>query len=234
MSNRVTIKSIAQDLGISHMTVSRALSDHPSVQPKTRARVLQRAKELGYVKSAAAKAMRGDAMKIVGLLLPNITNEFYAHFANALALACREHSYQLIIHLTNDSVDTERRSLLQLREVQALAIVMVPAPGRPRYPVSLLGSMKIIQLIRERQISAPAASVLVDDHTALHDAVIHLASRGHKSIAYIGGNAALSSGRHRLRAFRAGLKTAGLSEDQSFEFIGTPSIKMGFRRSHCR
>ena len=73
MAQRVTIKSIAQDLGISHMTVSRALSNHPSVREETRKTVLERAAELGYVRSAAASAMRGDATGIVGLLLGSPT-----------------------------------------------------------------------------------------------------------------------------------------------------------------
>ena len=76
VSRRVTIKSIAKDLGISHMTVSRALSNHPNVLQETRDAVQKRARELGYVKSAAAKAMRGDDTRIVGLLLPNILNDF--------------------------------------------------------------------------------------------------------------------------------------------------------------
>ncbi len=106
MSNRVTIKSIARDLGISHMTVSRALSDHPNVRPDTRKAVQDHARKVGYVKNAAAKAMRGDGTKIVGLLLPNIVNEFYARFANTLAQSCEDHSLHLIIHLTNDDPET--------------------------------------------------------------------------------------------------------------------------------
>ena len=69
---RATIKSIARDLDISHMTVSRALSGNPNVKAGTRALILARAKELGYVKSAAANAMRGGQSAIIGLLLPNI------------------------------------------------------------------------------------------------------------------------------------------------------------------
>ena len=83
---RATLKSIARDLNVSHMTVSRALSGHPNVKAETRDLILARAHELGYVKSFAANAMRGDPTAIVGLLLPNIVNEFYARFANTLAL----------------------------------------------------------------------------------------------------------------------------------------------------
>ena len=129
MSGRVTIKSIAEDLGISHMTVSRALSNHPNVLKETREAVLKRARELGYVKSAAARAMRGDETRIVGLLLPNIVNEFYARFANTMALACEAQSLQLIIHLTGDDPGAEEKALERLHEVQAQGVVMVPSPG---------------------------------------------------------------------------------------------------------
>ena len=121
MSERITIKTIASDLGVSHMTVSRALSGHPSVRRETREAIVKRAAELGYTRNAAARAMRGDGTQIVGLLLPNILNEFYARFANSLALACEEGGYHLIIHLTNDDALVERQSLGRLREVQAEA-----------------------------------------------------------------------------------------------------------------
>ncbi|MGH1419152.1 MAG: LacI family DNA-binding transcriptional regulator [Hyphomicrobiaceae bacterium] len=233
LSDRVTLKSIAQDLGISHMTVSRALSDHPSVQPQTRAKVLRRAKELGYVKSAAAKAMRGDGMKIVGLMLPNITNEFYARFANELALACTAKSYQLIVHLTNDDAYTEQASLVQLREVQAHAVAMVPAPGQANNSGNrnLPHRMRVVQFIREKPADKPFASVLVDDRDALRDAVLHLAKMGHKSIAYIGGRTTLSTGRRRFNAYRRGLIAAGLGEDTNYVYSGPPTFEMGERHA---
>ena len=227
MAGRVTIKSIAQDLGISHMTVSRALSGHPNVQKETRAAVLERARELGYVKSAAATTMRGDATKIVGLLLPNIVNEFYARFANVMALDCEKHSYHLIIHLTNDDVEIERQSLERLREVQARAVVMVPAPGKSDGSNPHLEAMQVIQLIRRRKLPFAHGAVLVDDRAALRDAVIHLAGSGHRAITYIGADGALSSGRKRLAAYRQGLKAASLAEDPGLIHRGAPSFEMG-------
>ncbi|MCY6379490.1 LacI family DNA-binding transcriptional regulator [Hoeflea prorocentri] len=227
MSKRVTIKSIAKDLGISHMTVSRALSDNPNVHAKTREAVVRRAAELGYVKSAAAKAMRGDGTKIIGLLLPNIVNEFYARFANTLAEACEEGDYHLIIHLTNDDIELEQRSLQRLLEVQAMAAIMVPAPGDPGESLKRLGSMKIIQLIRQRRSDKPTASILVDDEAAIRDAVIHLAGIGHRAIAYIGADAALSSGRSRLSAFKSGLLASEVTEIAELIHVGSPSFEMG-------
>lgn len=224
---RVTIKSIAKDLGISHMTVSRALSGNPKVQQATREAVLKRARELGYVKSAAAKAMRGDGTKLVGLLLPNIVNEFYARFANTLAQACEASSYHLIIHLTDDDIEVERQSLQRLREVEAMAAIMVPAPGGTEDLSAQLGGMKVIQLIRQRPLNCPSTALLVDDHDAIRDAVIHLARQGHVSIGYIGADSRLSSGRKRVDAFRDGLRSAALEESAELILTDSPSFEMG-------
>lgn len=209
------------------MTVSRALSDHPNVQRTTRQAVMKRALELGYVKSAAAKAMRGDSTQIVGLLLPNIINEFYARFANTLAQACEQLSYHLIIHLTNDDLELERRSLEKLREVQAMAVIMVPVPGTPDGIDLQLQSMKIIQLIRHRALALPNIALLVDDGSAIGDAVQHLARKGCRSIAYIGADEQLSSGRERLQAFQSGLLAVGLGESPELICTAAPSFDMG-------
>lgn len=227
MSERVTIKSIAKDLGISHMTVSRALSNHPNVHKDTRDTIIKRAKELGYVKSAAAKAMRGDATQIVGLLLPNIVNEFYARFANSMAQACEEHSLHLLIHLTNDDIEQERQALDRLREVQAMAVVMVPSPDGEDPAEQNVSGMKVIQLIRQRRSDTPTAAILVDDHDAIRDAVVYLAQHGHRTIGYIGANSELSSGRERLKAYLDGLEQAGLTGNPELVHTDAPSFEMG-------
>lgn len=241
VSGRVTIKSIARDLGISHMTVSRALSGHPNVQQKTRDAVVKRAGELGYVRSAAAKAMRGAGSGIVGLLLPNIVNEFYARFANAMAQACEAEGLQQIIHLTGDDIDREEQALARLREVQAEAAVMVPAPGfdepgddepgsgegaRPH-----LRAMRVIHLIRQVPLAAPASAVLVDDRPAIIEAVGHLARRGHRAIAFIGADEGLSSGRSRRAAFRDGLAQVKIAPQADLQCSGAPSFDTGYERA---
>ena len=228
MSDRVTIKSIAKDLGISHMTVSRALSGHPNVQEKTREAVVKRAQELGYVRSAAAKAMRGGGSGIVGLLLPTIINDFYARFANTMAQSCEAEGLQLIIHLTNDDIGQEEQALERLREVEAQAAVMVPAPGAVESERLHLKAMRVIQLVRQVPLETPASAVLVDDGPAIRDAVLHLAKRGHRAIGFIGAGEELSSARVRFAAFREGLAEAGIALRPELHCTGAPTFSMGY------
>lgn len=224
MSGRVTIKSIAVDLGLSHMTVSRALSGHSNVHPETRHAVQERARALGYVKSAAASAMRGDATRIVGLLLPNLLNEFYAQFADALARACVDQALHLVIHLTSDDANNERRAILRLREVQASAVVMVPTPVSGTDKPAPIEGMRVVQLIRRRDL-APA--LLIDDASAIAEAVDHLVARGHRSIGFIGANLQLSSGRERFFAFRDSLQRHGIAMRDALTITAAPSFHMG-------
>jgi len=229
VSDRVTIKSIAQDLGISHMTVSRALSDSAIVSEDTRRAVQDRAKELGYVKNAAARAMRGEKTTIVGLLLPTLVNEFYARFANSLAEYCEDAGLQLIIHLTNDDAKKEHQSILKLREIQARAVVMVPAPGDLKEEEKHLRGLHVIQLIRTQGLKRQYTALLVDDAGAISEAVRHLSDLGHSRVAYIGADTSLSSGKCRLSAFISGMRQAGLDPRPDEILTDKPSFIMGHR-----
>ena len=231
MQKRVTIKSIARDLNISHMTVSRALSGSPLVRETTRKMVELRAAELGYVKSAAATAIRGAGAGIVGLLLPTLANEFYARFANCFAMHCETAGLQLIIHLTADRTEQERRSLVKLREVQAAAVVLVPTPGFDPIEFAHADDMQVIHLIRKGEAPQNRCMALVDDRVAIIGAVGRLVESGHRHIAYIGGATTLSSGSERLSAFISGLHEAGLTPRPELLQTGAPSFELGYTKA---
>lgn len=224
---RATIKSIAKDLDISHMTVSRALSDNPNVSAETRALIRAHAKEVGYVKNSAANAMRGDPTAIVGLLLPNIVNEFYARFANSLAILCADRGLDLIIHLTNDDADREHQSLERLQALQASTVILVPAPQPHASAKRFDASMRIIELIRTRQGADVWGKLLINDAPAIQAAVAHLMSIGKQRIAFIGADPSMSSGQGRLDAFETALQAHGLGLDPNLTKTGAPSFVMG-------
>jgi DNA-binding LacI/PurR family transcriptional regulator len=227
VSGRITIKTLAQDLGISHMTVSRALSDSSNVKRETRELVRRRAAELGYVKSAAATAMRGDGTRIVGLIVPNLVNEFYARFANTLALLCEDNDLHLITHLTNDDPERELIALRKLRELDASAFVTVPAPDDGAANARLYQGMHMVQFIRKRTLPFASDTLSVQDTGAIKDAVNHLAAKGHERISYLGAHAALSSGRQRQAAFIEAMVANGLAVVPTLIQTASPSFDMG-------
>lgn len=227
MSQRVTIKTLASDLGISHITVSRALTNNPNVRKETREKIQKRAAELGYVKSAAATAIRGDGTRIVGLLVPNLVNEFYARFANSLALLCEDNDLHLITHITNDDPIREQLTLKKLRELQASAVILVPAPSSQMHDERLFQGMKTVQFIRTQPLTFETDSIVVRDAASIKDAVCHLAKKGHEKIAFLGAHMALSSGRLRQAAFSEAMKENELEVTSELVQTCTPSFELG-------
>lgn len=221
-----TIKSIAKDLNISHMTVSRALNGSPNVSAETREMIVARARELGYVKSSAASAMRGEPTAIVGLLLPNILNEFYARFANSLALLCADHGFDVVIHLTSDNPEKERQALLRLQGLQAAVVIMVPTAqgGSPDWTIP--ASMKVVELIRTRERPLPSGRLLINDGPSIEAAVDHLVATGRRRIGFIGAEASLSSGRGRFAAFQAAMQRNGMEINMKLVRTGPPGFEM--------
>lgn len=224
---RATIKSIAKDLDISHMTVSRALSGSPNVNPETRALILARAKELGYVKSLAANAMRGDPTAIIGLLLPNIINEFYARFANSLAILCADLGLDLVIHLTNDDPEREQQSLLRLQALQAATVILVPAPDPEGVIDTRPGDMRLIELIRTRPQADVWGKLVIEDGVSIREAVAHLVGIGRRRIAFIGADPSMSSGRGRMAAFAQAMQSHGVETEPELVKTGAPGFEMG-------
>ncbi len=216
VSERVTIKSIADHLGISHMTVSRALSENPNVHPETRRAVRERAAALGYVKSAAAAAMRGEATRILGLVLPDLTEPFHAALADALARCCAGAGLHLIVHLTDADPAREQAAQHGLREMQARAAILLGASQGGEAPVpDHPGGMPLFRLT--------APDLWFDDTAAITDAVAHLAAQGHRHIAFLGKAAGSSAS----DAFRSAIRDAGLSANAALILTGAASFRMG-------
>jgi LacI family transcriptional regulator len=201
----VTIQDIARALNISHTTVSRALADSPKISTETKLRVRHAVEQLGYVPSASARMMRGARSSVIGLVIPDLENDFYATVAQTVADALAARSMQLLLSVTDDDSDRELRELRGLLETRPAGVIIVPtATPRPE-TAALLKHLETIQLIRKHE-SLGAHSVLINDREGTFAATQHLITYGHQRIAFIGGDVSLSTGRNRLAGFQAALK----------------------------
>jgi LacI family transcriptional regulator len=194
----VTIVDIARALNVSHTTVSRALADSPKISAETKARVRNAVEQLGYVPSASARMMRGARSSLVGLIIPDIQNDFYATVAKGVADSLAARSLQLL---------RELRAILATRPA---GIIVVPTASPRGETLALLENVETVQLVRVHSRLA-AQAVVINDREGIHTATRHLLSYGHKRLAFIGGDASLSTGRNRLAGFEDALKEQGLT-----------------------
>lgn len=205
----VTIKDIAHHLNISPSTVARALSDHQHTSEATKAKVKSAAEEMGYIAHAAARMMRGQSSKLIGLIIPDVQNDFYSTVAKVLADTCNAEGFQLVLAITEDNPDTEYNHIRELVEARAAGIVIVPCRSPRRDSVKLLKRLPVVQLIRNNP-ALGADWFGIDDENAIHEATKHLIELGHTRLGYIGGHQELSTGAARLAGFKRALIEADI------------------------
>jgi LacI family transcriptional regulator len=222
----VTLKDIARQLELSISTIGRALTDDPQISVETRSRVKAAAAELGYVAHSAARAMRSGHSSLVGLIIPDIENEFYGTLAKALAEVCAAADLQLVLAITEDDPASEEKHVRALSEARAAGLVITASPRPTRETLNLLGRSACVQLIRRVSgLAAPWFGINEDD--ALFAGTSHLTALGHRKIGYLGVSASLSTGRSRLAGYQRALRQADLAEDEALVFLGAPRAEFG-------
>ena len=217
----VTIKDIAARLGVSASTVGRALADDPRISGSMKQKVQEVANEIGYVANLAARMMRGVSSKLVGLIVPDIRNNFYSTTAHALSKCLVQEGFQLMLSETDDDRNVELQHVRELASINVAGLIMVPTPKPLADTVRLLKAMPHVQLLRQ-QSALGDQWFGMDDAKATVLAVEHLLQLGHRRIAYIGPSVELPTGAARLKGYRDALGAAK-SWDAKLELCGSPS-----------
>jgi LacI family transcriptional regulator len=112
MSTRM--KDIARDLGVSVITISKVLRNHPDVGDETRERVLARVKELDYRPNLAARSLVTGRTYLVGLVVPDLLHPFFAEIAKSLSDVLRGSGYYLIVSSSEEDPELEEEEINQL------------------------------------------------------------------------------------------------------------------------
>ena len=222
----VTAQDVAAQLGLSMSTVGRALADDPRISAATKARVEAAADSLGYVANVAARIMRGGSSKLVGLVLPDIRNDFYATIAQALSGCCDREGYRLALSVTDDDRDAEARHVKELVGARVAGIIVVPTANPRRETLTMLRGVPRVQLLRN--LPALASDCFgIDDEACIQAGTRHLLELGHRRVAYIGADATLPTGAARLRGFRAAFRDAAVDSAASIEELGPGTVAFG-------
>lgn len=196
----VTIKQLANMLGMAHSTVSRALNDHPAISDETKKKIRAKAKQLGYVPNSAARILRTARSGIIGLVVPDIKNEFFSTVAKTIASAAAHHAWQMVLATTDDQPERERYAVRSLLKAQAEGVIIASTAEPQPETLDMIGRLRAVQLLRSHpRIHAP--SIKLADRAGIVAATAHLQELGHVHIGFIGPPAELSTGSERLQGF---------------------------------
>jgi len=226
MRATITARHVASHANVAISTVGRALADDARISPQTKALVLKAAAELGYVRSLPARMMRGASSRLVGLVVPNIRNDFFAGIAEALSRCCESRDHRLALCVTEDDPDVEARQVRELIEARAAGIFFVPGATPRSRTIADLKAVPHVQILRHSaRLNGPWFGI--DDAGCIANAVQHLAALGHTRIAYIGGGDGLSTGAERLTGYRQACKRLRVSTQASLVETGGTGATFG-------
>jgi LacI family transcriptional regulator len=184
---RVRMKDIARDLGVSLMTVSKALRNHSDIGEETRKRVLHHAQELNYLPNAHARSLVTGRSGLIGLIVPDLVHPFFAEVARGLATALGKKGYYLIITSSEEDSDLESHEIDQLlsRGLDVLIIASSSPDINVLQRIEEHGTPCI--LIDREAPDSTANFVGSDDRKIGMLATEHLIEMGCRRIAHIRG-----------------------------------------------
>lgn len=222
----ITIKDIAGALGVSPSTVTRALAGNSRISAETVRRVREKAETMGYVADLSARAMQSGTSALLGLLLPDIQNSFYAGMARTVAEQCRKAGYQLVLAVTEDDPEIEEQHIRALVGARCAGVLMVPSGKVSSASGRLLTNVPTVQLVR-RSESLQACGVGIDDRNALATATGLLLDLGHRRIGLLLGEAQLDTACARRKGYEEAHVARGLSADPDLIRAGSPRARHG-------
>jgi LacI family transcriptional regulator len=207
-----TMKRIAAELGVSTTTVSKVLNDQPDIGKATRARVLARVEELGYRPNAVARSLSLRRTHTLGVVIPDLMHSFFVEIVAGIEAVMSAQGYGLLLCSSGENPRKERSELemLRARQVDGIVLASAHASGNTDVLKQITGlGCALVMIDRDDHARIRCHRVLTDDEEVGRLATAHLAARGRRAIAHIGGPPIVHA-RRREEGYAAALAEHGL------------------------
>lgn len=197
------LHEVAERAKVSIATVSRVLNKSDKVVPETRAIVEQALRDLGYRPSRVARRLRmkDGRAHLVGLIIPDIQNPFYAEIARGVEDAAYASNYALILCNSDESLEKERFYLEVMRDESVDGLILPPFSETDEAVIETVKTGMPIVCVDRSLSSAKTDLVEVDNYRGALAAVNHLLDKGHTRIGLIEGRTQVSTSRERRRGY---------------------------------
>ena len=223
-----TLKQIAQELGLSVSTVSRAINGKTVIKEETRKRVMELAEKYSYTPNEIARALQKSATNTIAVALPDISEAFFGTIVNEIDRVVSAEGYTLILSDTHEEKIKEQKllSMLYTRRVDALVLATVDVNGKTveqflknKTPVIFIDNVPHLNNID---------AITIDNFKASYMAVEYLLKRSHKDIAVIVGSQEETTGYERLKGYKSALTDNNCSVNEALIAYGDFKQESGY------
>jgi LacI family transcriptional regulator, galactose operon repressor len=211
----LTLKELGQLAGVHPSTVARVLNGDPRqrVGDEVRQRILALASEHGYQPNRLARSLRTKRSSVIGTLIPDIANPFFALMFRGIEDALSERDFSVILANTDDEPVREERGVAMLRGRQVDGLIIATARRHDPTIERLVAERVPFVLVNRHAESTTPNAVVPADYTGSVTAVAHLVGLGHRRIAHIAGSDDMSTGATRRRGYQEALERHGIPFD---------------------
>jgi LacI family transcriptional regulator len=216
--SRPTLKAIARELGVSVTTVSRSLNGKAQeygISPKTEEAVRKAAKRLHFSPDPLARGLRLNRTLSIGLIIPDISNPYFAAIARNVEMAARTGGYSVILCDSEENTDLEAESLTLLRDRKVDGLIIAPVGQSAAHFEAIQDERPPAVVIDRHFPRLRLPYVISDNYRGAMEATRHFIEHGHRVIACVQGLARTSPNQERVRGYRAALKENGIPADDS-------------------
>lgn len=210
---QITIKDLAITLGLSTSTISRALNDHPDINPETKKLVQQTATELGYEPNIVARNLKAKYSNQIGIIVPEIKHDFFSKAISGIEEVAYKAGFTVIVSQSNEDVLREKinANALYLHRVSGLIVSLSQTTEKIEHFKNLLEKgVSIVFFDRVSKEDNDTYKVVVDDYQSSYNAVKYLISKGYKRIVHFAGPKILQNCSERLAGYKKALEDSGI------------------------
>lgn len=212
---RVTITDIAQELGITPSTVSRALAGSSRVRSDTRQRVLKTATAMGYQPNVLASSLRSGNSLTIGMVVPRINRNFFSHVISGVEAVLNPAGYQLLISQTHENYELERKAVQSLLSNQVGGVIISHSVETKTFGHLHSVLEEGVPLVQFDRVATelPGLKVVNDNFLGALRSTQHLIRSGCRQIAHFAGALHVNVYQERFNGYKYALEQAGIDYD---------------------
>jgi LacI family transcriptional regulator len=232
MARRITIKDVAREAGVSPQTVSRAINDKGEIRPETQERILRIAERLGYRPNSIARSLATRRSRNVGLVVPDVSNPFFASVARGIEDAAHGAGYNVFLCNTDENAAREINAIHSLEAQRVDGMLVCSSRLSEQALVAVADRFQPLVLVNRRVECAQTGCVIVDDANAMQEAVLHLLRLGHRQIGLLAGPPQSHSGRERVKGYRRAMQAYDVMAPDLWQIHCPPQLQGGQVAAH--
>ena len=224
------IKEVAEHAGVSVGSVSKYLNYPKTLKPDTRQRIEAAIEALDYRPSPLAQSLRTGRTGVIAVVVPDITNPFFAETYSAIHRAAGLRGLVTVLHTTDSRLATLKESLSQrsIRQVDGAIFCFVDGSEAVNEYLGRVALSIPVVLLSEDLATIRFDVVAIDAMDGIRQATVHLAGTGRRRIAYVGGPEGDRISRDKHAGYRGGMERSGLEPDPSLRHAGPFTLQTGY------